>query len=311
MNSGTPRDKADGAPLVSVCIPTFNRAPKLHRYVKKLLECDYRNIEVLISDNGSTDETVNVCESLRMSDSRIAIYRHDRNMGPIANFEFIRRHASGRYFLWHADDDYLDAHYISACVDLLESDRSLVLAYGTAAYHVGDNIILEYGRRVDPQSKYSSFRVFAYLWRVTDNSIFCGLYRTSAVEHCILPNIFAGDWAWVAEVLSMGNVRRIPGILVYRERGSSASSSPDGLTKLIKSLNQPDWQARFPVFAIAAGIGSFVLENPRCFSKHTRYQLIPLAAAVFVLLLIKGNLARLMRLAKRVPGAKFLYRKIS
>jgi glycosyltransferase involved in cell wall biosynthesis len=303
-------EDASRRPLVSVCIPTYNRARKLERYVRRLLECDYRNIEVLISDNGSTDDTAAVCESLEKTDSRVACYRQALNLGIIANFEFVRHRASGKYFLWHADDDYLDPHYIGACVDALERNETLVLAYGIAAYHSGDENVVAFGRQIDLKSESAALRTLRYLWKVTENSILCGVYRRNAVRRCVFPGILGGDWAWMSEVLFSGRVERIPGILVYRERGASASSSPEGFKRLVKVLDLPDWQARYPRFAIAAGVASFVLNNPALFSKRFRFQSLPLASAVFVLLLIKGGLPIYARWARLVPGARFVYRRL-
>jgi hypothetical protein len=230
-------------------------------------------------------------------------------MGMVWNFEFARRKAGGKYFLWHGDDDYLDPHYVSACVDLLESDSKLILAYGLAAYHAGDGKILEYGRKIDPRSKFAFLRVVAYLWQVTDNSIFCGLYRKEAVENCIHPRFLCGDYCWIAEVLSVGTVKRIPGILVYRECGESASTSPEGVKKLVKTLDLPDWQGRFPTFAIAANIASFVLDNPKCFAKRAGFQSLPLAITVFFLLLAKRWFERFKLLVKQIPGVRSLHRQ--
>jgi glycosyltransferase involved in cell wall biosynthesis len=299
-------------PLVSVCIPTYNRAQKLYRCVMKLLECDYRNIEIIISDNGSTDETAAVCETLRKSDHRVICHRHPSNRGITENFEFSKRQANGKYFLWNADDDYLDADYIRKCVNALDNDANLMCAYGLSAFYTSDNEILHYGEQVEPNSKSSTLRVLTYLWQVADNSIFCGVYRTDPLRNCILPNILAGDWAWIAGVVSLGKVHRVPNTLVHREYGASASSSPGGFKRLIEAQGLPEWQATFPRVVIATGVGNFILRNPGCFSRQAVHQRVLLAGAVVILLLIKGSMSELRHMAsmaRYIPGVKFLYRR--
>ena len=93
--------------LVSVCIPTYNRSNSLKRAIKNILAQTYTEIEILISDNCSTDETASLCESLLKENSKIKYFRQPYNIGPTANFEFIRKKSKGEYFIWHSDDDYL------------------------------------------------------------------------------------------------------------------------------------------------------------------------------------------------------------
>jgi len=102
------------APLVSICIPTYNRDAKLQRAIEALLRCDYPNIEIMKSDNASTDDTRAMCEKWAASDTRIRYYRHAANQGIVRNFQFARSKATGKFFLWHGDDDRLDRGFISA-----------------------------------------------------------------------------------------------------------------------------------------------------------------------------------------------------
>jgi glycosyltransferase domain-containing protein len=296
-------------PLVSVCIPTYNRAQKLQRCVKKLLECDYWNIEIIVSDNGSTDDTAAVCETLRKSDDRIVCHRHSSNRGIHANFAFTRQQASGKYFLWHADDDYLDSDYIRKCVNALEDDATLVLAYGLSTFHAANNEIIHYGKQIELNSKSSTFRVLKYLWQVSDNSIFYGVYRTDPLKDCIVPNILAGDWAWIAAVVSLGKAHRVPNILVHRDYGASASSSPEGFKRLVQVQELPAWQGSFPGVVIATGVGSFILRSPTCFPRQAVHQRVLLAGAVVILMLLKVAVVKLWHIAKYIPGVELLHRR--
>lgn len=238
-------------PLVSVCIPTYNRADRLKRAVEKILDCTYKNVEIIISDNASTDHTQEVCAQLCTSSPMIHYFRHNLNQGPTKNFEFARSKVSGKYFVWLGDDDYFSSNYISLCVRELEADPLLVLVSGLAAYHKGDDVLTQYGNIVQPVSNLGIIRVLEYIFKVWDNSIFCGVYRTESVASCAAPNCLAGDWVWVAEVLLEGRVKILPNVYIYRQQGDSTSSTVD---RIVEVLGLPPWHATYPWLVIPNNI---------------------------------------------------------
>ena len=71
-------------PLVCICIPTYNVAATVRETLESILAQTYKNIVVHISDNASTDGTLDVIESI--TDSRITIHRHAVNVGGEGNF---------------------------------------------------------------------------------------------------------------------------------------------------------------------------------------------------------------------------------
>lgn len=293
-------------PLVSVCIPTYNRAGKLERAVQALTECSYKNLEIIISDNASCDETQNICNALSASDSRVKYFRHPENQGPTKNFEFARGQAAGKYFLWHGDDDYLDPHYIRTCVDALERDPSLVLVSGLAAYHDADNTLTHYGNVIQSDSNYPLFRVLKYLWLVGDNSIFCGIYHVDRVKGIKVPNCLAGDWVWVADVLLEGRARVISTVHVHREFEDSTSSSK---ARIVSILNAPRWHGKFPWIAQILNVARHLIFQS---NKHRRHSLpvsVAICLMIYGLLSVKGLLSNFRILMARIPLVRKIYRK--
>jgi glycosyltransferase involved in cell wall biosynthesis len=103
------------APLVTIGIPTYNRA---NGYLREALESalaqTYPNVEIVIADNCSPDNTREVVE--RYADPRIRYFRHDPGIKPNDNFNFCLRQAKGVYFLLLHDDDMVDPDFVSACM---------------------------------------------------------------------------------------------------------------------------------------------------------------------------------------------------
>ena len=76
--------KTENNPTVSVIIPTYNRANLVGRAIKSVLNQTYQNLEIIVVDDGSTDNTEEAIEEFQKQDKRIKYIKHERNMGGLA-----------------------------------------------------------------------------------------------------------------------------------------------------------------------------------------------------------------------------------
>jgi len=116
------------SPLITIAIPTYNRSCLVTECVKSALAQSYRNIEVLVSDNASSDDTV---ASLRaINDERLRVLTSSENVGATGNFNRCIRETRGDYLVLAADDNTFDPQFLERCVSLvrLEPDIPIVLA---------------------------------------------------------------------------------------------------------------------------------------------------------------------------------------
>lgn len=106
-------------PLVTIGIPTFNRADKFLRdAIDSACQQTYPTIEIIIADNCSSDNTSDLVKGI--DDARITYYRHEKNIGPENNFNFLLEKSTGDYFLLFHDDDRIDADYVETCMESAE-----------------------------------------------------------------------------------------------------------------------------------------------------------------------------------------------
>ncbi len=121
-------------PLVSICIPTYNRASLLKEAIASAIVVDYPNIEIVISDNASTDNTCEVVQAF--NDERIKYYRNETNIGSYRNFrKVLYEHAKGAYAIYLADDDLIiDKFYIRQAIDLIIKNKKIVLVLSNWRY---------------------------------------------------------------------------------------------------------------------------------------------------------------------------------
>ena len=114
-------------PKVSVGIPVFNGEKTLARTIESILKQDYANIEIVISDNGSTDSTLLIAERYALLDSRIRIERFEENQGSISNFNRVFELANGEFFMWASHDDEHEPEFIRLCLENLRRDPESAL----------------------------------------------------------------------------------------------------------------------------------------------------------------------------------------
>src|SRR6266567_6107791 len=91
-------------PKVTIAIPTWNRAEKVVKAIDSALNQAYNNIEVIVSDNASTDNTINLLDAY--SDDRLIVLKQSVNCGMANNWNECLNRSSGDYFILLSDDDY-------------------------------------------------------------------------------------------------------------------------------------------------------------------------------------------------------------
>ncbi|MGA2775484.1 MAG: glycosyltransferase family 2 protein [Candidatus Omnitrophota bacterium] len=112
-------------PLVSVIIPTYNRAKTIYRAIESCLCQTYSEIEILIIDDNSSDETVHIVKNFK--DSRVKYLLHSNNMGPGAARNTGLRNATGEFISFLDSDDEWLKDKVSKQVEIFEalSNQSL------------------------------------------------------------------------------------------------------------------------------------------------------------------------------------------
>lgn len=140
------------APLVSICIPTYNSGEFIKRTLDSVLNQTYKNIEVIIVDDRSKDNTKEVIEEY--NDERIKFVLNERNCGLSKNWNNTLKKATGKYIKLLCADDVIYENCIEEEVNALEnnSDCSLVIS-NTHIVNSNDKITLKV-KKLKKQGKY-------------------------------------------------------------------------------------------------------------------------------------------------------------
>ncbi len=126
--------------LVSIIIPTYNRAGLLKHAINSALKQSWNNIEIVVSDNCSNDNTKEII--FEFNDNKINYFVNDENIGPILNWRTALKKAKGELSIILSDDDYfLDERYIENSVNLFNKYDSINLVITDCVLGRGKNTV--------------------------------------------------------------------------------------------------------------------------------------------------------------------------
>jgi len=215
-------------PLVSIGMPLYNAQKRLRLALDALVNQTFRDFELIISDNASTDDTKSICMEYASKYPQITYTRRDKNMGGPDNFKFVLTKATGTYFMWAAYDDLWDVNYLTECVKVFSENPDCVTVFS----HVNvvdintDQII----RTLNPSSRASYLKVVRVAQSYMDimpNFIY-GLHKTDIIRKIELEPFDWFDVHFTAVLALYGTMLVIPRYL--HSSGDNHPRKPYSLT---------------------------------------------------------------------------------
>jgi glycosyltransferase involved in cell wall biosynthesis len=217
-------------PLLSVGMPTFNRAEGLERAARSVLAQTLGDLELVISDDASTSLGVaRVGQRLAAEDPRVRFTRQARNLGHARNYRWVLEAARGRFFMWLSDDDWLDPGYAQRCLDELCGEPGRRLVCGQALYYA-DRKLVAHERPIDLVARRPGARVLGYYTYVNMNGALFGIARRDDLLDIPFQEVVGGDWLLVAALASRGALRTLRDVHVHRSM-EGLGADPDRLTR--------------------------------------------------------------------------------
>jgi glycosyltransferase involved in cell wall biosynthesis len=206
-------------PRVSIGLPVHNGEAFLAEAMTSLLNQSWADLELIVSDNGSTDGTPQICRLFAARDRRVRVFRSERNLGAAANFNHVVARARGEYFRWAAHDDLCAPGYLKACVEVLDRRPDVVLCH-TATLRIDEK---RANRGVYPHDRggFDGDSPAARFEALINRPHFClaifGLVRRQALLRTPLlqPHVNS-DRNLLAEQGLMGRIHVLPQALFYR-----------------------------------------------------------------------------------------------
>ena len=153
------------APLVTIGMPVFNEERFISDSLDALTNQDYPNLEIIISDNCSTDKSSQICKDYA---HKFAYIRHNKmtsNIGAAENFREVQKLSKGKYFMWAAGHDLWSENLITECAAILEKHNNAVIAFASCRW-VDDSgkVIDKYSGWTDTRGMHDLARFYTVLW---------------------------------------------------------------------------------------------------------------------------------------------------
>lgn len=118
-------------PLVSICIPVYNGEKHLMQCLDSAISQSYLNTEIIITDDGSTDNSLEIIKKYALLDSRIKLFVNSQNLGLVNNWNHCMEHTSGEWIKFLFQDDYLAINCIEKMLTVSETEDNLIVCKRT------------------------------------------------------------------------------------------------------------------------------------------------------------------------------------
>jgi glycosyltransferase domain-containing protein len=237
-------------PLVSVCIPTYNRPELLKRALNCTVNQTYTNLEIIVSDNCSSNLDVKKVMDLFANDSRLKFFQQITNMGAVYNYHYVISKANGDYILNLADDDWFDLNYIESCVHFLENNPDYSSAYGSARIYNFQNEFADNYSSINMEQNSPKERMGSYYNETVYNDAFYGLMRKENYIALVVKNKLGGDWLIVARIAFLGKYKILDNTHCYISLGGASQS----FESLVRTLKLRGYVKYFPYLEVCKNI---------------------------------------------------------
>lgn len=232
-------------PLVSVGVPVYNGESGLAYCLDCLLQQDYPNLEIIVSDNGSTDRTKAIAEEYARQHPTVKYCRSDRNRGTFWNFNRVFELSSGEYFFWAAHDDERARTFISECVRALEARPDAVLCQvQTEVTLAGFDKPLYVSRLDSFADTASTVTRYRETLRHFPATAMYGMYRSAAMRRTrMLQPVIATDLAFIQELSIHGPFIQVP-LTLFRYRARPNWNTIDEDARVFLGIAHKPWWYR-------------------------------------------------------------------
>lgn len=225
-------------PRLTIGLPVYNGENYLAESIDALLAQTYRDFELVISDNASTDGTAEICRRYASQDGRVRYLRQPKNIGAAPNHNFLIDVARGELFKWAAHDDLFAPDLIKRCVETLDANPDAILAHAyMAIVDEHGKTIEEYDYRLATDSPSAPER-FHSLLVTAGGDDFYGVIRTDVLRRTTPHDSYhnAGR-TFIAELSLRGRFLQVPEVMFFRREHPGRGDNLGTIAKVCGNLD--------------------------------------------------------------------------
>lgn len=318
---------------VSVGLPVYNGENYVGYAIESVLTQTFTDWELVISDNASTDRTVEICQAFAKRDSRIKLLIADQNRGAAWNFNHVFHQSSGHYFRWLSHDDWLMPESLAECVRVMDSRPELSAcatrtgAIDESGYRILDNLEEESDFACQSITQHSEAmrKTLISSCSVSDrhrgvllysrrcNEVY-GLVRRDLFRNTQMhPSYCGGEKVLLAELALHGPIYEIDRILFFVRWHAARFTSNNSTLEQQKHMASPtkrgfslphQYRATLGYLALLGKVKMSVVDRIKCFAVWIRFTLQLSKWAPILANTIAGRAARVEIAGETRRGAR-------
>ncbi len=197
---------------VSIGLPVYNGSNFLPQALDSLLAQDYERLEIVVSDNGSEDDTADICTDYARRDSRIVYHRFATNVGAAKNYNKTFELSTGAFFKWATHDDLIRPTFVRRCLEVFAEQRDQQV-FPSIVYPTSDfiddqgHIIGRDKDRMHTLSRSPAIRAFRALQSMNMAAPVFGLMpREVMLKTRLIGSFVASDYVFMVEAAMLGPI---------------------------------------------------------------------------------------------------------
>lgn len=205
-------------PSVTIAIPVFNEENYIKETLLSAVNQSYPNLEIIISDNCSTDATLKIIDQIAQNYKNIIIVRQQKNIGAYENFMTLLEISNCDYFCWLGGHDLYHLDFISTAINEFQKFPELSLVYPRV-------------EQIDKNGKLSNIKDYSEIdttdldklsgpLKVVANLVYGtaihGLFKTQVLKDYKPKNIIGGDFTIIFHSSFKGKIKELPDIYLFR-----------------------------------------------------------------------------------------------
>ncbi len=199
--------------LISILVPVYNIREYIGECIETLINQTYKNIEIILVDNGSDDGSYEICQEYAKKDSRIRLFRAGVRQQYIARNKTVEE-ICGKYYCFVDGDDYVSKNYVQKMYEIITQYDADFVVCGMTAMVECRNIKFDVTHSIKQTSDPKELR----------KNIVGKLYRTDTFKSARFKNVRMGcDAAYTAEIFKISTNAVIYGYNLYAARAYISS----------------------------------------------------------------------------------------
>jgi glycosyltransferase involved in cell wall biosynthesis len=216
------------SPRVSIGLPVYNGENFLRLALDSILQQDYADFELIISDNASQDATEKICREYAAKDLRIRYYRNEKNIGASGNFNRLVELARGEFFKWAPHDDIHSPGFLRQCMEIMDRAPATVALVTPRAEVIDEhghilNMVVE---SLDARQPRPHQRIEHVVRSVRWATALFGVIRTDVLRKTrLVQPYYAADNVLLVEIALLGQIWEFPETLFQRRYHAAISTN--------------------------------------------------------------------------------------